>query len=90
MIGKGDDEGRPYGKSGRRGMMLEVEGRFPNRPCGGRLVTRSHVTGDHKGRPYGERGWRGMMLEGEGWFVNRLYGGKTELVERVESVTGDD
>ncbi len=31
----GDDEGHPYGKRVRRGMMLEGVGRFPNRPYGG-------------------------------------------------------
>ena len=30
----GDDEGHPYGKRVRRGMMLEGVGRFPNRPYG--------------------------------------------------------
>ncbi len=43
--------------------MLEGEGWFTNRPCGG-LVARSHVTGDHKGRPYGKGGRSGMMFEG--------------------------
>ena len=34
----GDHKGRPYGKRGRRGMMLEGEGRFENRPYGGGWV----------------------------------------------------
>ena len=67
----GDDGGHPYGKRGRRGMMLEGEWRFANRSYGEGLDSRllgdngrsgndvvaygAWGTGDHKGCPYGGR-----------------------------------
>ena len=52
----GDHKGRPYGKRGRRGMMLEGEGGSRTVPTE-RLVERLNVTSGHEGRPYGKRGW---------------------------------
>ena len=83
----GDHEGRPYGKKERSGMLLEGEGRFPNRPYGkvGRTV-------ECNGRPLGTplRGRMGTLIEkgmtGKGVNKGRPYGGRLAAWSHV---TGD-
>ena len=43
----GDRKGRPYGRKGQRGMMVEGKGGSRTTPTGG-VVERLNVTGDRK------------------------------------------